>query len=122
MSNRLKILFVDDELVILKAMELVLGESHDIITAKKASEAFDILDQHQDIQVLVSDMKMPEWDGLELIRQVKKTRPEIKCYLLTGFEMNAEIAESIENGTVIRLIQKPIELNVLIDTIQGDFN
>ncbi|MEQ9220971.1 MAG: response regulator [Cyclobacteriaceae bacterium] len=122
MSNRLKILFVDDELVILKAMELVLGESHDIITAKKASEAFDILDQHQDIQVLVSDMKMPEWDGLELIRQVKKTRPEIKCYLLTGFEMNAEIAESIQNGMVIRLIQKPIELNVLIDTIQGDFN
>ena len=122
MSSRLKILFVDDELVILKAMELVLGETHDIMTARKPSEAIDILDQHGDIQVLVSDMKMPEWDGLQLIRRVKKDRPEIKCYLLTGFEMNAEIAESIENGTVIRLIQKPIELNVLIETIQKDFN
>ncbi len=122
MSNRLKILFVDDELVILKALELVLGDAHDVITARKASEAFDILGQHDDIQVLVSDMRMPESDGLELIRSVKKTRPEIKCYLLTGFEMNSEISESIENGTIVRLIQKPIELKVLIDTILDDFD
>lgn len=121
MSNRLKILFVDDELVILKALELVLGDAHDVITARKASEAFDILDQHNDIQVLVSDMRMPESDGLQLIKRVKKNRPEIKCYLLTGFEMNAEIAESIEDGTLIRLIQKPTELQVLIDTILSDF-
>jgi len=122
MGSRLKILFIDDELVILKALELVLGEAHDIITARKASEAFELLDQHEDIQVLVSDMKMPEWDGLQLIKHVKKGRPEIICYLLTGFEMNAEIAESIEDGTVMRLIQKPVELNVLIDTIQNDLN
>ncbi|MBV6642053.1 MAG: response regulator [Cyclobacteriaceae bacterium] len=121
MSNRLKILFVDDELVILKALELVLGDAHDVITARKASEAFDILNQHNDIQVLVSDMRMPESDGLQLIKRVKKNRPEIKCYLLTGFEMNAEIAESIEDGTLIRLIQKPTELQVLIDTILSDF-
>ncbi len=122
MNDRLKILFVDDELVILKALELVLGDSHDIITAKKVSEAFEILDRHKDIQALVSDMRMPESSGLQLIKSVKKDRPEIKCYLLTGFEMNAEIAESIEDGTLMRLIQKPIELKILIETILEDFN
>ncbi|XOV91488.1 MAG: response regulator [Bacteroidota bacterium] len=121
MANRLKILFVDDELVILKAFELVLGSDHDVLTAPSVSDAFKMLDENDDIQVMVSDMRMPESNGLQLLEKVKSIRPEINCYLLTGYEMNPEISSAIEQGTVKRLIKKPIELSQLIEEIQKDF-
>ncbi len=120
MPDRLKILFVDDELVILRALELVFGDTHDILTAKGASEAMDLLDQHNDIMVMVSDLRMPDMDGLQLVRKVKTQWPGIKCYLLSGFELTPAISKLVDDGLIVRLIQKPVELNVLLETIQKD--
>lgn len=120
MSDRLKIVFVDDELVILKALELVFGDSNDILTANGATEALQLLDKHSDVDVMVSDLRMPDTDGLQLLKEVKRRRPEIHCYLLSGFAMTPKISKYIEQGIIVRLIHKPVELNVLLDTILKD--
>jgi CheY-like chemotaxis protein len=102
------VLFVDDDEAILRSLERgLLDESYNKLFAKSGKEALEVLKQ-KDVHVIVADMCMPEMTGLELLQIARKQYPDIIAIVLTGYELDAELQEAVENREVFRLVAKPL--------------
>lgn len=105
MNNTL--LVVDDEPSILSAMKRLFMDSKiDVLTAGDAAEALEIL-RNKNVDVIVSDQRMPNMTGIELLERVKREYPDSIRILLTGYsDINVAI-DAINKGEVYRFITKP---------------
>ncbi len=101
-----RILFVDDEERILTALRSVFRASYHVLTATNGKEALELLGKFKP-HVVVSDQRMPEMTGVELLRQVKNAAPSTVRLLLTGYSDLASIVGSINEGEVFRFVSKP---------------
>jgi len=116
-----KILFVDDEAQILKSIRrLFMDTEYEVITAESGSEALDILENNQ-IDLIVSDMRMPNMSGYELLSEVKKRFPHIVRIILSGFAEERIIFDALQKNIAKLYILKPWENNILINTIEKVF-
>ncbi len=102
------ILFVDDELRITCSLKALFRRKYKVFVANSGKEALSILAQ-QPIDVLVSDQRMPEMLGSELLSTVSRKYPQTMRILLTGFMDRQAIVDSINDGEVYRFINKPWE-------------
>ncbi len=105
------VLFVDDDEIVLQSLERgLLDESYNKLFVKSCKEALEIL-QREEVHVIVTDMRMPEMTGLELLGIVKKEYPHIIGMVLSGYEQDAALKTAVEQGEIfIRLITKPWKL------------
>jgi NADH:ubiquinone oxidoreductase subunit E len=117
MANEMKILVVDDEPVVVRSCERVLkAEGYNIEGVLSAKEA--ILKMEQDTYNLVlTDLKMPEIDGITLIRWIKREKPETGIVIITGYPSQETIKDAIELG-IIDYVPKPFTPAVLLDVTQ----
>lgn len=106
-----KILLVDDEQNILSSLRrLFRPEGYEIFVATSAREGLAILDTER-IDLVISDMRMPEMDGSAFLKQVAARWPEVVRILLTGYaDMTSTIA-AINEGQIYRYLSKPWEDN-----------
>lgn len=102
------ILFVDDELRITCSLRALFRRKYKVFVANSGDEALSIMER-QSIDVLVSDQRMPEMLGSELLATVSKKYPQTMRILLTGFMDRQAIVDSINDGEVYRFINKPWE-------------
>lgn len=79
--NKPKILAVDDEPINLSLIEIVFGEKYMVLLANNGDEALKVLEDHNDILIVLSDMKMPNMSGIEFINRAFPNYPEIKYYI-----------------------------------------
>ena len=116
------VLFVDDEVNILKALQRLLrNEGWTVLTASRGSEALALLDQHP-AQLIVSDHRMPEMSGVELLSAVRERHPAMVRMMLTGYtEMNVAV-DAINQGEIFRLITKPWNDEELKATLRQAFD
>jgi len=116
------VLFIDDEANILKALQRLLrNEPCRVITASRGSEALEILDRERP-QVVVSDQRMPEISGVDLLQSVRQRHPDVIRILLTGYtEMNVAV-EAINRGEIFRLVTKPWNDEELKATLRQAFD
>jgi len=85
MKNTITILVVDDEAMIRNLLEKILArEGYKILMAKDGQEALDIISSKK-VDIVISDMKMPRMNGLDLLKIIKKERPEIGVVIMTGY-------------------------------------
>ena len=105
-GRKTRILFVDDEERILTALRSVFRLNYHVFTATNGREAVEIVKKFQP-HVVVSDQRMPEMTGVELLRQVKEVAPMTVRMLLTGYSDLAAIVGSINDGEVFRFVSKP---------------
>jgi PAS domain S-box-containing protein len=101
-----KILVVDDSPVSLRMMERVLGRKYKVLTAANAFAGIDIL-KTNDISLLISDQRMSEMSGTELLRRGQAMDPDLVCMLVTANTDNDTSAEAINNAGALRVIHKP---------------
>src|SRR5579872_2440145 len=104
------ILLVDDDPVLLQALPHTISlrmSGVQVETADSASEAFDLV-QQQEYDAVVSDIKMPGMDGLDLLEQVLARYPDIPVLLITGHGEH-ELAIRALRGGAYDYIQKPID-------------
>ena len=106
-NQKIKILYIDDEPVNLLLFERMFEGFYDVITAESGSQGVLILEKSSDIQVVISDMKMPIMNGLEFITKVRPMYPDIHYYLLSGYELTPEIQNSLSDGLILKYFQKP---------------
>jgi sigma-B regulation protein RsbU (phosphoserine phosphatase) len=107
--SEIAILFVDDEQDTLGSLNRFLRKEPYIkYFASSGKEALEVLETH-DITILLTDLRMPEMSGMELINQVKISHPDIVRVILSGIHDIDQIIESINTGEVFRFIPKPIE-------------
>jgi putative nucleotidyltransferase with HDIG domain len=122
MQHEHTVLFVDDEVNILKALQRLLrSEDMNILCASRASEALELLDQHP-AQVVVTDQRMPEMSGVDLLSQVRERHPDIVRMLLTGYTEMTVAVDAINRGEIYRLITKPWNDDELRATIRQAFD
>ena len=118
MAETIRILFIDDEANILRALERVfLDDDYEILTACSAGEALEILSRLSPVQVVVSDYRMPQMNGVELLRTVRENWPETVRAVLSGYADTEAIVSAINDGQIYRFIPKPwndVELRMTI--------
>lgn len=116
------VLFVDDEVNIQKALKRLLRqEPFEVITASRATEALELLERTP-AQVVVTDQRMPETSGVELLAAVRSRYPSVVRMMLTGFtEMNVAV-EAVNRGEIFRLITKPWNDDELKATLRQAFD
>ena len=112
MENR-TVLFVDDDEIVLQSLERgLLDEPYNKLFVKSCKEALEIL-QREEVHVIVTDMRMPEMTGLELLRTVRKEYPHIIGMVLSGYEQDTTLQTAVEQGEIFWLIPKPWKLGEL---------
>ena len=104
--RRPAVLFVDDEERIVNSLEHLFRDSYEIETAGGGTAALERLRARR-FHVLVSDQRMPEMPGVELLRQAKDLAPGTVRLLLTGYSDLAAIVGSVNDGEVFRFVSKP---------------
>jgi putative nucleotidyltransferase with HDIG domain len=116
------VLFVDDEVNILKALQRLLRSEHmNVLCASRAQEALELLDK-QACQVVVTDQRMPEMSGVDLLSQVRQRFPDIVRMMLTGYTEMDVAVDAINRGEIYRLITKPWNDDELRATIRQAFD
>jgi len=117
MAESAKILVVDDELVVIKSAERVLkSEGYNIEGALGGREAILKIEQNN-YDLVFTDLKMPEVDGITLIRWIKKSRPSMGVVIITGYPSQDTIKEALELG-IIDYVPKPFTPAVLLDVTE----
>ncbi|OIP51236.1 MAG: hypothetical protein AUK28_00615 [Desulfobacterales bacterium CG2_30_60_27] len=114
-----KILIVDDEQSFLLSLIDMFQEQKEqftIITALNGKKAIAILDK-EPVDLVVTDLKMPEMDGFALLAHMSKATPEVPVIVMTAFG-TPEMEDQILELGAFQYIEKPIEFNVLLSKIR----
>ena len=101
------VLLVDDEINILNGYKRTLRRSFDLITAESGDQALQLMRANDSVQVLVSDMRMPEMNGLELLQQTRHEFPDVVRIMLTGNADQQTAINAINEGEIFRFLSKP---------------
>jgi len=115
--KKLKILLVDDEANILKSMSAFLEISgYEVKTADRPSRALKML-QAQDFQVLITDVRMPEMNGHELMDLVRERFPDLILLLMTAFGTIKDAVAAMRKGA-FDYLSKPVDGEELLATLE----
>jgi response regulator RpfG family c-di-GMP phosphodiesterase len=101
-----KLLIVDDELPNLRLLERLFRRDYTCLTASSGAEAIKLLEQH-DVAVVITDQRMPQMTGIELLRQTADLRPHMVRILLTGYMDVEALVEALNSGLVNTYLSKP---------------
>jgi len=108
MSEDIKILCVDDEKNVLKALErLFLDTDYEIITATSGDEGLEMLKNTDHVQLVISDYRMPKMNGVDFLKEVCKLKPDTVRMVLSGYADTATIVEAINEGQIYKFMPKP---------------
>lgn len=107
-AERYRILFVDDEASVLKAVRRIFRqENYDLFTAESGAAALSLLEKEQPLHVIVSDHRMPGMTGTELLKLVKSRYPSTIRIMLTGYADTDAVMGAVNEGAVYKFITKP---------------
>ena len=106
MANKHPILLVDDESEILFSLRGLLRQEFELHTAASGAEALDILRLHP-IHVIMTDQRMPQMTGVELLRRAREDFPEAVRIVFTGYADIKAVIDAINEGQIFRYLTKP---------------
>lgn len=109
MSDRARILIVDDEEAILETMTFTFEDEYDVLTAPSAREALGLLDSMAPIAAVITDQRMPEMTGVEFLATVCELHPSTTRIILTGYADGDAMVRAINEGHVYAYVTKPWE-------------
>ncbi|HKX45707.1 MAG TPA: response regulator [Planctomycetota bacterium] len=104
-----RILIVDDEEAILETMTFTFMDVYRVLTTSNPHEAVRLLDENAPVAVVITDQRMPEMTGVELLKKVYERHPDTVRIILTGFADSEATIKAINDGHVYAYINKPWE-------------
>lgn len=107
-----KLMIVDDEKANLRLLERLFSSDYECLTASSGAEAIQLLQRH-DVAILITDQRMPQMTGIELLKQTAELRPHMVRILLTGYTDVDALVEAINSGLVYMYVTKPWNNNDL---------
>ena len=111
--DKLKLMVVDDELDNLDLLYRTFWKDFKVYKANNAAEALAILEKEGEMAVIISDQRMPEMNGSELLSLTVERFPDTIRILLTGFTDVEDLVDAINSGRVFKYITKPWNPNQL---------
>ena len=116
MSDR--ILFVDDDENLLKALHRNLRKEFDIVTAPQGLTAMQMLLKEGPFSILVTDMRMPAMTGIELLSKAKSIDPQMVRIMLTGNADMETAVNAVNEGQIFRFLMKPCRASDLATVLR----
>ncbi len=108
-KNNRRILFVDDNPNFLASIRRLLGSNYSITTADSGEQALELIGQQEPFAVIVSDLKMPNMDGITFLAKAKDISPNSVRILFTGYANLENAIAAVNNGYVFRILTKPCQ-------------
>jgi DNA-binding response OmpR family regulator len=122
MKNLKKVLIVDDEETLTWSMAKSLSKDRDkyeVIIANNGKEAINILKKNK-VDLVISDIRMPDINGLDLLVKIRKEYPEIKVIIMTAYGSSEVQKEANRRGSIY-YVEKPFEISdirkIIVDLI-----
>ena len=113
----MKILVVDDEQLVRWFMERALRKGgHEVITVSNVADAYEKL-ASQDIDLLFIDLRMPEGNGLEVVKKVVNSPRKTKVIVCSAF-VTAELEDELKSNGV-HVLKKPFKLDELVSAVKN---
>ncbi len=108
----MKILLVEDDAILRKGIRVFLTrEGHEVVEAENGKHAFILL-KKDPVDLIVSDVMMPEMDGLDLLKHVHAYRPQLPILMMTAYASVKDAVFAVKNGAEDYLT-KPLDLQEL---------
>lgn len=105
--NKNNVLFVDDEVNILNSIRRVtIGEEFETLIATSGEKALELFNENE-ISVIVTDMRMPKMNGLQLLEKVKEISPNTMRMVLSGYAQMPQVLATVNKVGVFKYITKP---------------
>ncbi len=115
--NKGRVLIVDDEAIVrLSCQRILVPEGFEVMSAGGATEGFAILADGP-IDVVLTDLKMPDIDGIEVLRRVKEEWPDTEVIVITGYQTINTAVQAIKLGA-FDYIEKPFVPDDIIEAIE----
>ena len=112
MAAKPSLLVVDDEPDLVQSLKDLLRFDYRVLGATRASEGLRIV-ANEDVQVVMSDQRMPEMSGVEFLSCLRQSHPDLVRLLFTAFSDLKAVTDAINQGSVYRYITKPFEADEL---------
>ena len=112
MKDKPTLLIVDDDKNTRDGLQRALQRNYTPLVAESAEAALKILAQESNVDVMLSDLRMPGENGLSLLKQVQAHYPTVTCILLTAYGTVADAVEAMKQGAY-DFLMKPINLDHL---------
>lgn len=113
-DNKYSVLFVDDEEKALKYFTRLYSDEFEILTAPSVAAAREVLQEKADsIGVLITDQRMPEEQGVDLLKYARSEYPQIVRLLTTAYSDLSDAIEAVNAGEIMRYITKPWDIDSL---------
>lgn len=113
-----KILYVDDEVINLQLLKINLRKHYDVITAESGLDGLVAIAQNDDIEIVISDMKMPVMNGLQFINEAKKSKADLQYYILSGYDGQTDIEDALKNKEISYKFSKPFNIAEIVEVIE----
>ncbi len=117
-KEQINLLYVDDEKLNRDLFLINFRNHYNVTTAESGFEGLNTLKLNKDISIVISDMKMPGMNGVEFIRKAKSEHQNISFFILTGFDINDEISNAINEKIVNKYFRKPFNLKEIDRSIR----
>lgn len=115
MKNKPKLLIADDDKSILGLLQETLQNDFEVFSAEDGAEALMIFEKHH-FDLVLTDIRMPGIDGIQLLRTIKKLCPNCEVLLMTGYA-DTHVAISALNEGAFALIAKPLSTKMLLQRL-----
>jgi CheY-like chemotaxis protein/anti-sigma regulatory factor (Ser/Thr protein kinase) len=106
---RARVLLVEDEKDVRTMLERFLASTYECVPAANGREALDVLKAERSIDLVVTDVRMPEMDGIQLLRAVRRLRPDLPVIAITAFGSEDTVVEALRAGAT-NYLKKPFKL------------
>ena len=116
-NSNVTVLYLDDEIINLKVVELTLGRYFNVLIFNKVDDALKEISKNSKITHVISDLLMPDTNGIEFIKKVKTLNNSVKCYIHSGVNITDEIKEALSNKLIDDFFEKPLNLDYIYDSI-----
>ena len=117
MSDKIRLLIADDDNQMRSLLKkTLLKEGFLVETAANGREALGLLAAGSHFDLLITDLRMPEKNGEELLADVRKTHPDLKVIVITGYSDLSQSLRLLRNGA-FEFIAKPFKIPDLLEVI-----
>lgn len=112
MQDPKRILYVDDEPANLLVFQAAFEDDYELSVAESGREALEVLRRHP-VDLVVTDMRMPGMDGVELLRRVIREFPDVLRIVMTGYTDVESVVKAVNEGKVYQYVTKPWDIDSL---------
>ena len=113
------VLYVDDEPNNLLLFKAAFRKKFEVITSASAKDGLEQLDAVPEIELVISDMKMPDMSGVAFVKEAQNRNHRKFFFILSGFDFNEEIEAALSDKLIDRSFKKPFSLEEIQQAIDA---